>query len=190
MILSPGMIKIHSKVTNWERQTMFSKYLYTLILLFLTFVSISVAFIYFESRFEEAKVACSTPPTINSAAASHQSDIERERLLAERFSCLEELANSEQGRVAIELAEIASWKQLTIPVSEALGALLLLSILLGWAWKKRSSNSALWVITLESWQKTRYLTVWELRIFSRSRLIEKDIRYRVDIYRELDCWLQ
>ena len=84
---------------------MFSKYLYTLILLFLTFVSISVAFIYFESRFEEAKVACSTPPTINSAAASHQSDIERERLLAERFSCLEELANSEQGRVAIELAE-------------------------------------------------------------------------------------
>ena len=190
MVLSPGMIKIHSKVTNWERQTMFSKYLYTLILLFLTFVSISVAFIYFESRFEEAKVACSTPPTINSAAASHQSDIERERLLAERFSCLEELANSEQGRVAIELAEIASWKQLTIPVSEALGALLLLSILLGWAWKKRSSNSALWVITLESWQKTRYLTVWELRIFSRSRLIEKDIRYRVDIYRELDCWLQ
>ena len=122
---------------------MFSKYLYTLILLFLTFVSISVAFIYFESRFEEAKVACSTPPTINSAAASHQSDIERERLLAERFSCLEELANSEQGRVAIELAEIASWKQLTIPVSEALGALLLLSILLSWAWKKRSSNSAL-----------------------------------------------
>ena len=169
---------------------MFSKYLYTLILLFLTVVSISGAFIYFESRFEEAKVACSTAPTINPAATSHQSDIDRARLLAERFSCLEELANSEQGRIAIELAEYASWKQLTIPVSEALGALLLLSMLLRWAWQKRAPNSALWVITLESWQKTRYLTVKELRIFSRSRLIEKDIRYRVDICCELDCWLQ
>ena len=114
---------------------MFSKYLYTLILLFLTFVSISGAFIYFESRFEEAKVACSTPPTINPAATSHQSDIDR-KATAERFSCLEELANSEQGRIAIELAEYASWKQLTIPVSEALGALLLLSMLLRWAWRK------------------------------------------------------
>lgn len=169
---------------------MFSKYLYTLILLFLTVVSISGAFIYFESRFEEAKVACSTPPTINPAATSHQSDIDRARLLAERFSCLEELANSEQGRIAIELAEYASWKQLTIPVSKALGALLLLSMLLRWAWQKRAPNSALWVITLESWQKTRYLTVKQLRIFSRSRLIEKDIRYRVDICCELDCWLQ
>ena len=122
---------------------MFSKYLYTLILLFLTVVSISGAFIYFESRFEEAKVACSTAPTINPAATSHQSDIDRARLLAERFSCLEELANSEQGRIAIELAEYASWKQLTIPVSEALGALLLLSMLLRWAWQKRASNSAL-----------------------------------------------
>ena len=121
---------------------MFSKYLYTLTFLFLTIVSISVAFIYFESQFEEAKVACSTPPKISFAAASHQSVIEPERLLAERFSCLEELANSEQGRVAIELAEYASWKQLTIPVSEALGALLLLSILLRWAWQKRASNSA------------------------------------------------
>jgi len=169
---------------------MFSKYLYTLILLFLTVVSISGAFIYFESRFQEAKVACSTPPTINPAATSHQSDIDRARLLAERFSCLEELANSEQGRIAIELAEYASWKQLTIPVSEALGALLLLSMLLRWAWQKRAPNSSLWVITLESWQKTRYLTVKQLRIFSRSRLIEKDIRYRVDICCELDCWLQ
>ena len=121
---------------------MFSKYLYTLILLFLTVVSISGAFIHFESRFEEAKVACSTLPTIT-AATSHESDIERARLLAERFSCLEELANSEQGRIAIELAEYASWKQLTIPVSEALGALLLLSMLLRWAWQKRASNSAL-----------------------------------------------
>ena len=122
---------------------MFSKYLYTLILLFLTVVSISGAFIYFESRFQEAKVACSTPPTINPAATSHQSDIDRARLLAERFSCLEELANSEQGRIAIELAEYASWKQLTIPVSEALGALLLLSMLLRWAWQKRAPNSSL-----------------------------------------------
>ena len=151
MAPSPSLIKIDSNVTNWERQTMFSKYLYTLILLFLTVVSTSGAFIYFESRFEEAKVACSTPPTINSAAASNQPDHERQRLLAERFSCLEELANSEQGQVAIELAEYASWKQLTIPVSKALGALLLLSILLRWAWQKRSFNSATWVITLESW---------------------------------------
>ena len=121
---------------------MFSKYLYTLALLFLTTVSISIAFIYLESEFEAAKVACNASPTINSDAALIQSEIERARLLAEKISCLEELANSEQGQVAIEFAEYSSWKHLTIPVSEALGALLLLSILLRWAWHQRSSNSA------------------------------------------------
>jgi hypothetical protein len=123
---------------------MYRKYLIVASSLLVLALSVTAGSLYLEERFNSAKADCQNAPPIDSEKNEQQLDSQVGRSLFHQVECLRELANSVEGARAIEYAEYASIKYLTIPFSKSLALLILFSIVARLIWVRflstRSSN--------------------------------------------------
>jgi len=121
---------------------MYKKYLIVASSLLVLALSVTAGSLYLEEKFNSVKADCQNAPPISAGKNEQPLDSEIEGGLLLQVECLRELANSVEGARAIEYAEYASIKYLTIPLSKWLALLILSSILARLIWVRFSSTSS------------------------------------------------